>query len=581
MANKAVAFFKKALDFNGVPTENGGNRLSVRNFFMFPLGTLGRDFLYQLFNGFLLTFILVTKNLTEAQFGSISFIIIAARIFDAFNDPIMGGIVENTRTKWGKYKPWQLIGSLLTGFVVIAVFCIPLDGWGYIGMLAVAYIMFSITFTMNDISYWGMMPSLTSHPGDRNKLSSFAQICAGAGMGLVGIIVPAFTAGAIAEALGGAVSVYRGLAIASAVLMIGFQLFTILGVKEKPLEPVLPKADRMTIKKIFKTILKNDQLVWSALVFFLSSLGSGLVTASLSMYFYFEFGYEGGYWTIFGIGMTVMSAIFTVIYPWLAKKLGIKKSFATIISCQIGGFLLMMILGMAVPSAEFLSSGWWAKFVPMAICYGIAGLGQGLYMIMMISIANTVEYNEWKTGKREEGVIFSVRPFITKLSSAVQLGLTTLIYIIAGVLTYTNQISDAENGYYSGAITDLNGTIKDITTSVPQENKMILIGCLCGLAIVLLAASVVIYMKKYKLDEATLENMVAEIEERKASEVSEDENAQPAEEVALGDEIAAEGEDSVVEVATVEEEAAADTVEETVEESQAPQEESDEPQTEE
>lgn len=81
-----------------------GEKLSNRNLFMYALGTLGRDFLYNLFNGYLLSFCVFTKNLNTAQFTAITFIIIAARIFDALNDPIMGGIVENTRTKWGKYS---------------------------------------------------------------------------------------------------------------------------------------------------------------------------------------------------------------------------------------------------------------------------------------------------------------------------------------------------------------------------------------------------------------------------------------------------------------------------------------------
>ena len=160
---KLKNFLMKFLGFGGVPTEEGGDRLSFRNFFMYPLGTLGRDFLYNLFNGYLLAFVLFTKNLTDGQFASITIIIIAARIFDAFNDPIMGGIVENTRSKWGRYKPWQTIGAVLTGAVIIMVFCLPVDGWAFIGMLAAAYLLFSITFTMNDISYWGMMPTLTTH----------------------------------------------------------------------------------------------------------------------------------------------------------------------------------------------------------------------------------------------------------------------------------------------------------------------------------------------------------------------------------------------------------------------------------
>ena len=115
----------------------------TKNMLMFSLGTIGRDFLYFLFNSFLMTFILFTKTIDNKMLTAVGAIIVVARIFDALNDPIMGGIVENTRTKWGKYKPWQLLGAVLTGAVIISVFCVKLDGWSYIGFLAFAYLMFS------------------------------------------------------------------------------------------------------------------------------------------------------------------------------------------------------------------------------------------------------------------------------------------------------------------------------------------------------------------------------------------------------------------------------------------------------
>lgn len=231
-------------------------KLSKRNFFMFPLGTLGRDFLYNFFNGYLLSFCVLTKHLNVAQFTAITFIIVAARIFDAFNDPIMGGIVENTRTKWGKYKPWQLIGCVLTAGVIIALFNIPADGWGFIALIAVMYFLFSITFTMNDISYWGMMPTLTSDPHDRDKLMSFTQIIVAIGGGSAGLIVPTLTAGDMAIG-GNAQTGYGVLAIVAAVLMCGFQLFTILGVKEKPLSKNLVKTPPMKLKDMFRVLFKK------------------------------------------------------------------------------------------------------------------------------------------------------------------------------------------------------------------------------------------------------------------------------------------------------------------------------------
>lgn len=505
----------KFLGFGGVPTEDGGTRLSLRNFFMFPLGTVGRDFLYNLFNGYLLAFVLFTKNLTDAQFASITAIIIAARIFDAFNDPIMGGIVENTRSKWGRYKPWQLIGALLTGLVIIMVFCIPVDGWAFIGMLAAAYLLFSITFTMNDISYWGMMPSLTTHGDDRNKLTSFAQICAGAGGGLVGLVVPMFTAGALSFV--GAVNAYRILAIVSVVLMVGFQMFSIFGVKEKPLDTKLKKEEALKLKDIFRTIFKNDQLLISALVLLILSIGTGVVTGGLSMsYFYFEFGYEGGWFTTVGIGGAVTATAFTLLYPWLSKKFGRDKLLYFTLSSIIIGYAILLVFGLCFSAGDYLSTNWWIKFVVMFIINAVTGFGGGYYMIMIINIANTIEYNEWKHGRRDEGLIFSLRPFTAKMGSALQQGLVSAVYLIAGVLTFTNQISSIENGVSKGTIDAemKNALIAEVTSSVPEDSKMILLACMCAIPMVFALVALIIYKKKFYLSESTLDRMMAEIKER-------------------------------------------------------------------
>ena len=93
-----------------------------KNLLMYPLGTVGRDMVYALFANFLLTFVLITKSLTAAQLTAITAIMVAARIFDALNDPLMGNIIERTRTRWGKFKPWLLIGGLTSSIVVIAAF---------------------------------------------------------------------------------------------------------------------------------------------------------------------------------------------------------------------------------------------------------------------------------------------------------------------------------------------------------------------------------------------------------------------------------------------------------------------------
>jgi len=489
----------------------------TKNMLMFSLGTIGRDFLYFLFNSFLMTFILFTKTIDNKMLTAVGAIIVVARIFDALNDPIMGGIVENTRTKWGKYKPWQLLGAVLTGAVIISVFCVKLDGWSYIGFLAFAYLMFSITFTMNDISYWGMLPSLTSDEHERNKLTSCAQLLASAGIGLATLLIPLFTTGSLAK--WGAPTGYKVIGIISAVLMVLFQLFTILGVKEKPLPPIKPdKSDRLTLKKMFQTIAKNDQLLWCALIMLIFSIGTGVVGGGLlTMYVYFEFGYEGGYTLLIGIGYGIISTLFTATYPWLSKKFGRNKVLYSAGVAIILGFILMLIFALAIPTGAPKSTEWFTKFILIAIAYTIVGYGMGFYMIMVINMANTVEYNEWKYGQRNESLIFSLRPFTAKLSSALTQALVIGVYAVASITTYTNAISNIENEASKNLITNKvkMEKITEIINKVSLQDRQILVSCMCIIPIVFMIVALILYKKKCTLSETRLAEMVRETEARK------------------------------------------------------------------
>ncbi len=512
-------------DVENTSAENN-DRLPKRNFWMYPLGTIGRDFLYNLFNGNLITFILFTKTLTTAQFTAVSFIIIAARIFDAFNDPIMGGIVENTRSRFGRFKPWMFIGAVLTGIVVVAVFSVPLDGWAFIGFLAAMYFLFSITFTMNDISYWGMLPSLSSNEHDRNKLTSFAQIAANIGGAIAGFIIPVLAIGA--NPIGGsAPRAFMLIAIASAILMFGFQLFTVFGVKEKPLV-LTEKKKTMGLKDMFKVIFKNDQLMWCALIALIYQTGTGVVGGGLSMsYIYFEFGYNGTLTMIFGALGGVLGVVFTVIYPWLSKKFGRDKLLYSCAIAILVGYAAMLVCGLCIPSGiksfhmdifGLVVADMDLKFLILCLTNFIVGYGGGFYMIMVISLANTVEYNEWKTGKRDEGLIFSLRPFTAKMGSALMQFLVMLVYIIVGVTNYTNGISEAENDVPRGLITseEKMERINGILATIPDSKKQALLVCMCIIPMVFVTAAIFIYKKKYFLTEEVHNRLIKEIAEGKS-----------------------------------------------------------------
>lgn len=530
-----------AVEINDSAKEDGNllseDKLSNRNLFMYAFGTLGRDFLYNLFNGYLLSFCVFTKSLNTAQFSAITIIIVLARIFDAFNDPIMGGIVENTRTKWGKYKPWQLIGCLTTGVVILVLFNVPAQGWAFIGLLAAMYFLFSITFTMNDISYWGMMPTLTSNAHDRDKLMTVTQISVSIGGGLAGLIIPTFAMGD--NPIGGSSTAAFGImSVVAVVLMCGFQLFTILGVKENPLPKNFLKTPPMKLKDMFRVLFKNDQLMWSALVMLLFNIGTNVVGGGLGMmYVYFDNAYNGTLWMVFGLGFAAVSVIFTLFYPALSKKYGRDKLLYSCGFAIIIGYALMMILGLTVPKIvlfEVLGMTITLRFLMTFFAYTIAGWGSGFYMIMVINMANTVEYNEYRTGKRDEGLIFALRPFTAKMGSALMQGLVSLVYIIAGVLTYTNRLTAIDRNLSTET---REMVIADVQANGQNSIKILLV-CTCIIPIVFMIVAMLIYKKKYFLNETKMTQMLAEINARKEEEISHEIADEQAELASVEDEIA-------------------------------------------
>lgn len=480
-----------------------------KNLLMFPLGTIGRDMVYCLVTNFLLTYIMFTKGLTTAQLGAITAIMVIARVFDALNDPIMGNIIEGTRTKWGKFKPWLVIGILLTSVVVTMVFSTNLKGWNFIILFGVFYFTFSIAYTMHDISYWGMIPALSSDAAARDQFTSKATLCAGIGGTLASILIPMLTTGEMT--LGGSANTAYGI-IALVINILGplFLCFTIFGVKERREVPQAKnKGEGTGLKKIIQTIKANDQLRWISVIFLIQQIGNGLVVGGLgSTYIYFEFGYDGGLYSIFTtVGMSA-TAFLMIFYPAISKKIKRKPLMTIMAIISVIGYVLMIV-------SRFIPAG--LAFWVLVIGYMLSNFGQYCYyLVMMISIINTVEYNEYKTGHRDEAIIASVRPFFTKMSSALIVVITSVSYMLFGVTDITNRISDLESAAASGAITEAAklSSIGNIIGSVESGQTMGLLFCMTVLPCVLMLISYFLYQKKYTLDEEEYERICKEISER-------------------------------------------------------------------
>jgi len=480
-----------------------------RNLVFFPLGTLGRDMIYNLFTNFILLFVLFTHQLTPAQLMAITGIMIGARVFDALNDPLMGNIIERTRTRWGKYKPWLLIGILSTSIVVYLAFNVKLEGWAFIWFFGIIYFAYSISYTMHDISYWGMIPSLSKEGSVRDKLTAMTNLVAGIGGGLAGLFIPMFTTGD--KTIGGnAQTAYGTVALIFCILAPLFLSFTIFGVREdRSYMDTTPPP--VSFKKIVSTIANNDQLSWMCLIFLFHQIGADLIIGGIgSTYIYFTYGYKGGLYSLFStIGLSA-SGILLIAYPWLSskwKRKTLMKGFGVIL---IVGFALMLCAGLFMPAT--MTSFWITT-----LGYMLAQLGMNCYyVIMMLSVINTVEYNEYKNGTRDEAIVASIRPFFTKFGSALCVLLTSVSYLLLGVTDYTNEISAFEQAANMGKITEAEklASIDSVIASVTslQSHGLLLVMCLVPLVMMIVAY--LLYKKHYILDEDEYDRIVAELAAR-------------------------------------------------------------------
>jgi len=404
-----------------------------RNKWAYSLGGIGRDMTYTLVATFFMTYIQYAGlGLSVAQFSVIGILLIVGRIWDAINDPMMGAIIENTKSRYGKFKPWILIGAVLTAIVIVIMFNVrPLGnkGWNFVIFFGIIFLAWEITFTMNDISYWSMLPSLSTDPKHRDKIATLAVVFAGVG---------AFAAHAMITFLtvGNAVAGYSFISIIIALFLVGCQLLTVLGVKEPEVKDTIPQ-ENVSLKKMIRVIAKNDQLLWLILAMLLYNLGSNILVALGYNFFFMELGYDPFKVTIFIVTFGVSNLSIQALYPKIVSKMGRKKLLGLSLLILAFGYLLLFLMGfLAILPVSLVTICLFGIFV---------FTGQALfYMVLTVNIANTIEYNQYKTGERNEGIIFSLRPFMAKMASALEQGFITLVLVTSGIYLLSQNVSELE-----------------------------------------------------------------------------------------------------------------------------------------
>ena len=245
----------------------------------YGLGAVGKDLVYALSSAYVMYYY---NQILGISAGFVGLILMIARVFDAVNDPFMGIIVHETRSKYGKFRPWILSGSVLNAFVLYALFAVPkrLSGSGLGMYFAVIYILWGVTYTMMDIPFWSLIPAVTTEPKDRESMSVVGRTCAGVGNALVTVFAMRsvqLIGGGIDKASERTGFAWVALIIAAVFVIAETVLF--FAIKEPPVEKE-KETETTTVKEMFRTLFKNDQAMIVVLTIVLINTPLRWVTSS-------------------------------------------------------------------------------------------------------------------------------------------------------------------------------------------------------------------------------------------------------------------------------------------------------------
>lgn len=453
----------------------------------YGIGAVGLDLSYGMFYSFLSYYLSSVLGLKE---GFLLLLTPIARIWDGINDPIMGTIVDNTKTKMGKYRPWIIIGAVSNAVVLFLLFTsFGMSGTKLYIYIGVMYILWGMTNTMADIPYWSMVPSFTSDPKDRNLVSTVARTFSGLGQGIITIatpiILPMLSSGMTTDKGYSAAGFSRWSGICACLLVL-FSVICVLSTKEKHV--VYNKNSKFSLKKIFSVIAHNDQLIVFMVMAMLSNAGWYL-TSGTAVYYFSDVLEKPTAQSLFQTIGAVGSVLGLLVIPVLSKWCSKKRIYQISLIATIIGYVLMYLFGPVLKIT-----------IALDIAYIISSTGiASMFVAQTIFLADIVDYGEYKTGERNESITFSMKGFLQKMAYTIQ---TIVLFVGLGLMNYNEQITSASRTLNDAAKTG--------------------IGIICfGVPPVLILCSLVIFTKKFKLHGELADEVHAYIVEKRAEEESE------------------------------------------------------------
>lgn len=458
-------------------------KLSGKEKTSYGLAAVGKDLCYMLSASYVLYYFQDIMGVSAAAMGVI---LLVARVFDAFNDPIMGIITAKTKTRWGKFRPWLFIGTVLNAVILYVMFSAPpsMSPSGLTAYAAVFYILWGTTYTMMDIPFWSMIPAFTEGGKERENLTTLARSCAGVGSALITIvtIIAVQALGAGNERIG-----FSRFALVIAAVFVLFETIAVITIKEKSTVDVKTTS----VGDMFKALIHNDQTMVVVLAIVLVNTAV-YITSNLVIYF-FKYDVGGAAWynnytifNTFGGAVSILSMM--VLFPLLRKFFSTTKVFYIGTGSAIVGYLTLIAIAFLTPMDNV-----YLLLIPGFLIFAANGI---LTVLVTVFLANTVDYGELQNGTRDESVVFSMQTFVVKLASG----------IAALAASLTLSINHIQKG----------GTdATDAAVVIDQAARTGLRLSMTIIPIILMIIATLIFAKKFILTEEKVAEITEELHERR------------------------------------------------------------------
>lgn len=399
----------------------------------YAAGAFGNDVFYATLSTYFIMFVTTHLfNTGDPKQNShyvllITNIISILRILEVFIDPLIGNMIDNTNTKYGKFKPWIVGGGIISSITLLLLFT-DLGGLNktnpflYLVLFGIIYLIMDVFYSIKDIGFWSMLPALSLDSHEREKMATFARIGSTIGANIVGVAIMPIVLFFSMTNSSGSGDKSGWFWFAFIVALIGVITSIAVGIGTREVESKLrDNNEKTSLKQVFKVLGKNDQLMWLSLGYWFYGLGINTLNALQLYYFTFILGDSGKYSILYGLN-TVVGLVSVSLFPSLAGKFNRKRLFYGCIAVMLGGIGIFSIAGTSLPmiltAAELF-------FIPQPL----------VFLVILMIISDSVEYGQWKLGHRDESLTLSVRPLVDKLGGAMSNWLVSTIAVAAGMTT--------------------------------------------------------------------------------------------------------------------------------------------------